>query len=51
MTTATQVPVTKATTQDAPALARTLALAFADDPVSAWFFPREADRVQRLQRA
>jgi ribosomal protein S18 acetylase RimI-like enzyme len=51
MTTATKVAVTKATPQDAPALARTLALAFADDPVSVWFFPREADRLQRLQRA
>jgi ribosomal protein S18 acetylase RimI-like enzyme len=51
MTTATQPAVGKAAMEDAPALARTLALAFADDPVSVWFFPRETDRLQRLQRA
>ena len=51
MTTAAHPAVTRAAMEDAPALARTLALAFADDPVSVWFFPREADRLQRLQRA
>ena len=51
MTIATQPSVTRAAMEDAPALARTLARAFANDPVSAWFFPREADRPQRLLRA
>jgi GNAT superfamily N-acetyltransferase len=32
-------------------LARTLARAFADDPVSAWFFPRDGGREERLARA
>ncbi len=51
MTTATQPSVTTAAMEDAPAVARTLARAFADDPVSVWFFPRKTDRLQRLQRA
>jgi ribosomal protein S18 acetylase RimI-like enzyme len=51
MTTATQPAVTRAATEDAAALARTLARAFADDPVSVWFLPREADRPQRLARS
>jgi ribosomal protein S18 acetylase RimI-like enzyme len=51
MTTATQTAVTKAAQEDAPALARTLARAFADDPVTVWFLPREPDRPQRLRRA
>ena len=50
MTTATQPAVTRAATEDAPALARTLARAFAADPVSVWFYAREADRLARLQR-
>jgi GNAT superfamily N-acetyltransferase len=41
----------KAAPGDARALARTLARAFADDPVSAWFFPRDAGREERLARA
>jgi ribosomal protein S18 acetylase RimI-like enzyme len=51
MTTATQLTVDRAAPQDAPALARTLARAFADDPVTLWFLPREADRAERLQRS
>jgi ribosomal protein S18 acetylase RimI-like enzyme len=51
MTTMTPVDVRRATTADAPALARTLAKAFADDPVSAWFYPRAANREQRLRVA
>jgi GNAT superfamily N-acetyltransferase len=42
--------VAKATPQDAPALARTLARAFLDDPVNLWFLPREADRPRRTLR-
>jgi ribosomal protein S18 acetylase RimI-like enzyme len=51
MTTATQPAVSRAAIEEAPALARTLARAFADDPVSVWFYPRDADRLARLQRA
>ena len=51
MTTATHNAVTKAAMPDAPALARTLARAFADDPVSVRFYAREADRPARLQRS
>ena len=51
MTTATHTgAVTKAAPEDAAALARTLARALADDPVTTWFLPREADRPQRLLR-
>ena len=48
---------TTATTQvrpaapvEIPALARVLTQAFADDPVTAWVFPDEADRLARLAR-
>ena len=51
MTTMTSAGVRRAAMQDAPALAHTLARAFADDPVSAWFFPRDEDREARLGRA
>jgi ribosomal protein S18 acetylase RimI-like enzyme len=51
MTTMTTTGVRRAQPQDAPALARTLARAFADDPVSAWFLPRGEDREHRLRRA
>jgi GNAT superfamily N-acetyltransferase len=40
-----------ASDEDAPALARTLALAFEYDPVASWFLPRERDRLERLERA
>jgi len=51
MTTMTPTGVRRAQMQDAPALARTLARAFADDPVSVWFLPRQEDRAARLRRA
>jgi ribosomal protein S18 acetylase RimI-like enzyme len=51
MTTMTPTDVRRATMADAPALARTLAKAFADDPVSAWFYPRADDREGRLRAA
>ena len=51
MTTMTPTGVRRAQMQDAPALARTLERAFADDPVSAWFLPRQEDREERLRRA
>jgi ribosomal protein S18 acetylase RimI-like enzyme len=51
MTTATQPAVSRAALEEAPALARTLARAFADDPVSVWFYARETDRLARLQHA
>jgi ribosomal protein S18 acetylase RimI-like enzyme len=54
MSTITQtVPATqvrRATPAEAPALARALTRAFADDPVTAWLFPDEARRVERLGR-
>ena len=51
MTTMTPTGVRRAQMQDAPGLARTLARAFADDPVSVWFLPRQEDRAARLRRA
>jgi ribosomal protein S18 acetylase RimI-like enzyme len=51
MTTVTATGVRRARMQDAPDLARTLARAFADDPVTAWFLPRQEDREERLRRA
>jgi ribosomal protein S18 acetylase RimI-like enzyme len=47
----TPTGVRRASMQDAPVLARTLARAFADDPVSAWFYPRAEDRERRLRKA
>jgi GNAT superfamily N-acetyltransferase len=46
-----RAPVRKATTGDAPALARSLARAFHDDPVTGWWLPDEATRARRAQRA
>jgi ribosomal protein S18 acetylase RimI-like enzyme len=43
-------PVRRATPGELPALADVLTRAFADDPVTAWIFPDETDRVQRLGR-
>ncbi|HEV8152634.1 MAG TPA: hypothetical protein VGP78_06870 [Solirubrobacteraceae bacterium] len=51
MTTLTPTGVRRAQMQDAPALARTLARAFAEDPVSAWFLPRQEVREERLRGA
>jgi ribosomal protein S18 acetylase RimI-like enzyme len=51
MTTVTATGVRRARMQDAPDLARTLARAFADDPVTAWFLPRQEDREERLRGA
>ena len=42
--------VRHATSDEMPALARVLTRAFADDPVTAWVFPDEADRLARLAR-
>ena len=42
--------VRKASADETAHLARALARAFEDDPVSAWFFPDESDRVERLER-
>jgi GNAT superfamily N-acetyltransferase len=42
--------VRRATPDELPALARVLTRAFADDPVTAWIFPDESDRVERLGR-
>jgi GNAT superfamily N-acetyltransferase len=53
MPTALAHPLTivgQASEDDAPALARTLALAFQHDPVARWFLPRDEDRLDRLER-
>lgn len=50
LTTATQIDIRKATAADVPALAGTLARAFEDDPVFAWFFAEERRRMQRIER-
>ncbi len=42
--------VRRAASADAPALARMLARAFADDPVSAWACPRPGVRARMLER-
>ncbi|MDP1849272.1 MAG: GNAT family N-acetyltransferase [Solirubrobacteraceae bacterium] len=42
--------VRKATTEDVERIARVLAQAFLDDPVSAYFFPDPSDRLHRLER-
>jgi ribosomal protein S18 acetylase RimI-like enzyme len=44
------VTVRKATSTDAPALARVLAEAFLDDPAGKWFVPREQTRLAELER-
>jgi GNAT superfamily N-acetyltransferase len=54
MPTALAHPLTivgQASAGDAPALARTLALAFEHDPVVAWFLPHAKDRLARLELA
>lgn len=45
-----QVTVRKATADDVPALARSLAMAFRDDPVFAWLLPDPSERLQRAER-
>ena len=42
--------VRKASADEIPRLSHALARAFEDDPVSAWFFPDESDRLERLER-
>jgi GNAT superfamily N-acetyltransferase len=42
--------VRDATPADTPRLAQVLSQAFADDPVTAWIFPSEHDRLERLGR-
>lgn len=42
--------IRKATAEDVPALARSLALAFEDDPVFAWMYPDPSDRLERAER-
>lgn len=42
--------VRRATGKDAPELARVLARAFEADPVTAWFFPNESERRERMER-
>lgn len=42
--------VRKARADETARLAQALARAFEDDPVSAWFFPDESDRLARLER-
>ena len=39
-----------ATAAETPRLAEVLTQAFADDPVTAWCFPNESDRLERLGR-
>ncbi|MDI3387717.1 GNAT family N-acetyltransferase [Streptomyces sp. B-S-A8] len=41
---------TKATSDDAEAISRTLALAFDDDPMMRWFFPEDTTREAGLRR-
>jgi GNAT superfamily N-acetyltransferase len=50
MTTIAPPLVRPANAADVPALARALALAFDDDPVSAWLLPEPAGRIGRQER-
>lgn len=53
MTITADLPVTQvrqAAPEELPALARVLTRAFADDPVTAWLWPDESNRVERLAR-
>jgi GNAT superfamily N-acetyltransferase len=51
MTTIAAPPlVRRASVNDVPALARALALAFDDDPVTEWLMPNPAGRIGRLER-
>ena len=43
--------VRKATADDAPSLARSLARAFYDDPVTEWWLPDESSRMRGARRA
>jgi ribosomal protein S18 acetylase RimI-like enzyme len=43
--------IRRADRRDAPALVRTLARAFFDDPISRWVTPQERSRLRRLERA
>jgi ribosomal protein S18 acetylase RimI-like enzyme len=45
-----EVEVRKATEADVPALARSLARAFFEDPVFAWLLPDASDRLERAER-
>jgi len=45
-----QVPVRRLTLEDAAPVGRMLARAFAEDPTTAWLFPRAAGRDQALER-
>jgi GNAT superfamily N-acetyltransferase len=45
-----EVLVRKASADDVPALARSLALAFFEDPAFAWLLPDASDRLQRAER-
>jgi GNAT superfamily N-acetyltransferase len=50
MTVATQINCRQAAVQEQAELAKTLAAAFADDPVLAWLLPNERTRDERLRR-
>ena len=50
LSTTAGVPVRPLTLQDAASVGSMLARAFAEDPTSAWLFPRETDRARALQR-
>ena len=53
MTITADLPATQvrqATPEELPALARVLTRSFADDPVTAWLWPDESSRVERLAR-
>jgi ribosomal protein S18 acetylase RimI-like enzyme len=45
-----EVRVRKASADDVPAIARSLARAFFEDPVFAWLLPDAGDRLQRAER-
>ena len=41
--------IRKLTTGDVPKIARALSRAFEDDPVMSWIFPRDSERLARLE--
>jgi ribosomal protein S18 acetylase RimI-like enzyme len=45
-----RIPVRRARAEEADRLARVLARAFLDDPVTEWFLPDPSDRFERLER-